>query len=337
MATDTTATVDETDPEGPAEPASVSLWERIDRRVYGVEQAVITGALLVMTLTYFLQIVHREMQAEVSAFDRLFLEWAGYPTIQEVPAETLATVTGWVTPLVLAAMTFVMGIFAARTRSRQGLEEGESPAPLTWGKRFGAGLLVCAVCWAFVALVASVSARWVCLFALVATVGPALKKALAERQWARLAGTLLGGGIVGWFFLVKVDEGYIWGVELSSVLLMYVGFFGASMATREQKHIQVDALRRKIPLKWLNLYNAAGGLITVCTCLLLLVLAGEFVLGQAEHGNRLEATQLPELVVSLPIALAMVMMAIRFGVQTAGYVAAHLRGELAARPEAGSH
>jgi TRAP-type C4-dicarboxylate transport system permease small subunit len=189
----------------------------------------------------------------------------------------------------------------------------------------------------FLALVEQVPARWVCLTALVAVIAVALRRGLREARWASVAGTAAGGAAVAWFFFVKVDEGYIWGVELSSVLLMYVGFLGASMATRDNKHIQVDAVRRKMPLRWLHLYNMVGGLVTVGTCLLLCVLASEYVISQAGHGNTLEATQLPEVVVSLPIAVATGMMAIRFAVQTAGHLAAHLRGDEPSRPEAGAH
>jgi len=56
---------------------------RLDKLVYGIEQGIITGALLVMTMTYFLQIVHREMHAEINAFDKLVLKVRGYPTITD--------------------------------------------------------------------------------------------------------------------------------------------------------------------------------------------------------------------------------------------------------------
>ncbi len=107
------------EPSAPAaEAAPAGLLARLDRGINAAEQGVITGSLLVMTLTYFLSIVDREMSAEVNAFDKLFLRLQGYGTIGEaklVPGLIEATTTLY-TPMALGVTAFVMAVLALLTR-----------------------------------------------------------------------------------------------------------------------------------------------------------------------------------------------------------------------------
>ena len=45
------------------------------------------------------------------------------------------------------------------------------------------------------------------------------------------------------------DEGILWGDILLRHLVLWVGFIGASLATREQKHINIDLFSRWLPEK----------------------------------------------------------------------------------------
>jgi len=44
------------------------------------------------------------------------------------------------------------------------------------------------------------------------------------------------------------DTGILWGDIFLRHLVLWVGFIGASLATREEKHINIDLLTRLIPL-----------------------------------------------------------------------------------------
>jgi C4-dicarboxylate transporter DctQ subunit len=138
---------------------------------------------------------------------------------------------------------------------------------------------------------------------------------------------LLGGGIAAWFFIARVEDGYIWASELSSLLLMYVGFLGASMATKEGRHIQVDAIRKGLSLRLLPLYNGVGNAITVLFCGLLLAMTLFYMKTTLEAGNQLEATELPEVLMALPIALCLVLMVVRFSARASHELGMYLRGE----------
>ena len=303
---------------------------RLDKLVYGIEQGVITGALLVMTMTYFLQIVHREMHAEINAFDKLLLQVQGYATMSAAQAVdgVIERTSQLYTPLVLGVIAFVMALLALRTRAKSGVKEGEvyEPGPL-W-RRALAALGIVFFSYAFLRLVEVVPARWICLVGLAGMVVPSVYLGLRAGERVAVASAMVGGLFIGWFFLVGVEEGYIWASEFSNLMLMYVGFFGASMATRDARHIQVDAIRKKLAPKHLPLYNAISGLVTLFFCGLLLLLTLHYMAERIEAGSRLEATELPEVLMSLPVGISLLLMELRFFGRAWEDLQMHRRGEV---------
>ena len=303
---------------------------RFDRLVYGLEQGIITGALLVMTMTYFLQIVHREMHAEINAFDKLLLRLQGYATINAAQAVEglIATTTGLYTPLVLGTLGFAMAILALRTRARSSLAEGEVYQPASWPRRIALALVLVAASYAILYVVKVVPARWICLLCLAAMVAPAIRIGLQTGQRLVVVSAVVGGGFIGWFFLVGVEEGYIWASEFSNLMLMYVGFLGASMATRQGRHIQVDVVRKNLSPRHLPLYNAISGLVTVLFCGLLLAITVHYMAERLEAGSHLEATKLPEVLMSLPVGVSLLLMELRFMGRAWLELQAFRRGEI---------
>lgn len=324
-------------PQPDEAPAPQGLLARLDRGVYAAEQGIITGSLLMMTLTYFLAIVHREMQSEVNAFDKLFLRLQGYPTIGEAKAVegVIEATTTLYTPLMLGIVAFIMAVLALLTRERTMLAEQPDSDPvrlvaMSWPKRLGLSVVLVGVVWGLLTLVKITPARSMCLLSLAGMVGPALWLGIKHRQPTAVVSALLGGGLMAWFFMVRVQTTYIWSSELSNVLLMYVGFLGASMATKDGRHIKVDAVRKRIAPKNLPLYNAVSGVVTVLFCLFLLVLTVQYMMGRIDHGLLLEATELPEVIMSLPIGFALLLMVLRFSAEVARDFGMFRRGEVAA-------
>jgi len=313
---------------------AVGRGQRFDQALYAVEQGLITGALLVMTFSYFLQIVHRELNAQLNAFDLMFLRWRGFDP-QTASPELIDFITGVQTPAFLGCLTFVMALLAVRTRLRS--QPGGVDESWSRGRRVSVALGLTVMCVVILQFIAHVPARWTCLLVLAAILVPAVRQGLASGRFASLAGSVVGGVAVSAFFLTKVTEDYVWSVELASVLLMYVGFFGASMATREGRHIQVDAVRKKLKPKQLPLYNAVCGVVTILFCTLLLVLALQYVFDQLGHGGMLQATGLPEFLVSLPIAVSLLVMIGRFAVRARADFGAWRRGEAAEASDVGAH
>lgn len=313
------------------------LLARIDGALYRVELGVITGALLAMTVTYFLQIVHRQMRAEVTKFDELFLRFAGYSTLELAPPAAIETVTLLVTPAVLGVFAFLMAVLAFRMRDKVDRSRGVEVRPSSRLRRAGAALLAVLVAAALLQLVAKLPPRWMCLLAFALLLALPVLRGLREGRRGAAVGSVVGLGFAAAFFWDRGRDAYIWSAELSSVLLMYVGFFGATMATRDGKHISVDAVRKKVPLRHLPLYDATSGLVTVLFCGLLLALAFSYLRGQIEHGNVMQASTLPEWVISLPIAVGFLLMLLRFLGRVVHDLGMWRRGEVPPPPAVDLH
>ena len=72
-------------------------------------------------------------------------------------------------------------------------------------------------------------------------------------------------GLVAWASL-SLPQGYIWSQELSLILLAWVAFLGASMATFQNKHIQISALAGLIPRNLKPYVRPLGLIITSLFC-----------------------------------------------------------------------
>ena len=140
---------------------------------------------------------------------------------------------------------------------------------------------------------------------------------------------VLGTAAFVWYFLDEAPVGYIFGDKLSIFLLMYVGFIGASMATRDGKHIRIDFIRKKVPLTKLNLYNAISGLVAVSFTLFLGALSLDYLTGRLKYGGHVEGLVIADYLVALPIVVGVLVIALRFGKAALDDLGAHLRGEIA--------
>jgi C4-dicarboxylate transporter DctQ subunit len=73
------------------------------------------------------------------------------------------------------------------------------------------------------------------------------------------------------------SAGIIWGDILLRHLVLWVGFLGASLASRENRHINIDALFRILPHKWKKLVYIITNLFSAIICALLVRAAYVFV------------------------------------------------------------
>jgi len=330
-------------------------WDRLDRAIYDAEQALVVGGLLVMTATYALTVLWGNMTQRVNSLDRIILRFGGYPDIQTTPEPVLATVTGVVTPLVFVVISFTLALFAIRTRERAGLEPGERPPPPNWGRRLLWSAVVTAGFFGLLMLVKVLPGNLMGVVAVVGLVALTLILGPARASLASMVSAVVGGVVMAIFFVWKhestsVDDGsallillphgdeepaavaspssgYPWNAGLGAVLLMYVGFLGASMATRDERHIKVDAIRKTLKGPGHHLYNAISGIVTALFTVFLGYMAIQYFFAQAERGIRHQGTDLPEIVVLLPICFAFIMMVVRFAVRVRRSFEAWQRGE----------
>lgn len=83
------------------------------------------------------------------------------------------------------------------------------------------------------------------------------------------------------------SEGIIWGDIFLRHLVLWVGFIGASVATRDVRHINVDALSRLLKgaaLRWTHIFI---DLVSMVICLILAKAGYKFVQYEIEAGSTL--------------------------------------------------
>lgn len=150
----------------------------------------------------------------------------------------------------------------------------------------------------------------------------------AEREKKPLPGLVMslavGAGV--WVGLAAFIKGLLW-VFPSSVpgaqkfalgFMLWSGMLGASVATRERRHIVLDTVKKKLDEKMGNLFSLLGGLAVFAFCglltwLALVQLQHEYVLWRDGDGvGVFDALPIPRWIVTLSLPVTFGTMAFRF-------------------------
>jgi TRAP-type C4-dicarboxylate transport system permease small subunit len=83
------------------------------------------------------------------------------------------------------------------------------------------------------------------------------------------------------------DTGILWGDILLRHLVLWVGFVGASLATRDEKHINVDILSRLLPPRFLPFIKFLVYLAAMVVCSILARASYVFLSFEIEAGTTL--------------------------------------------------
>jgi TRAP-type C4-dicarboxylate transport system permease small subunit len=292
--------------EGAAAPPARGIGATVDDFVYAVEKGLITLACLVMTATVTLDIVYRSFSAEES---QLAVKLGSLIGGTE---ETVAFLAAYVTPAILALLTFFAGYGVRFSSLRIKGHAHDVKSCALWG----AGTLI--VGYAFIQFVLHVPSRWVCMTLLVAGCLAFAVRSARRGDWVAF-GLALVAAAAGGYACTLLRQGYIWSQELSLILLAWVAFIGGSMATREGRHIVVDALGKIVPKSGRPWTRALGLLATTAFCGYMTLLAyhhvfGEF--GDIASGERRPSTGIPAWTITLSFVVAFALMTARFAAQT---------------------
>jgi TRAP-type C4-dicarboxylate transport system permease small subunit len=302
-----------------------SWLARIDDAVYFVEKGIVTTALLALALSYFLDIVHVEAMSADNALDRLIYRFAGYGSFERPDEAFRQMVQTWISPPVLFLFTFGLAWLAVAVRDPEG-RLGAGPRALR-------SLGTVAVLFALTEAIIHVPSRWVTAATILLVLGAYGVRAYKKGELGRFVALWIPGSAPFVWLVWTMGPGYSWAQDLGKVLIMWVGFVGASMATREQKHIRIDFIRKALPPRLRSRYNAVSHFVTLTFCGLLGVLSIDYLQVQMRVGGDLSALRLPAWWIVLPIALSLVVMFARF---SARFVVA-LRGGEAGLGEGASH
>lgn len=149
-------------------------------------------------------------------------------------------------------------------------------------------------------------------------------------RWARLDGIIakleqyLVASLLGFMILVAFAQialrnvfatGLSWADPLVRYLVLWVGFIGASIATKERRHINIDVLSQRVPGLGNTLVRAITDLFAGLMCGSLAFAALKFVRNEAQIGGT-TLLGIPTWLLQLIIPLALGLMTLRYGLRS---------------------
>ncbi len=104
--------------------------------------------------------------------------------------------------------------------------------------------------------------------------------------------------------------------EILRHLVLWIGFFGASLATREQRHLRIDLLSRVLPPRYQPWLDGVTNLLALVGCVMLAQAAWAFV-SEEFMANTVLTVGLAAWIVQSIMPLGFCLMACRFAVHLA--------------------
>lgn len=107
------------------------------------------------------------------------------------------------------------------------------------------------------------------------------------------------------------SQGIIWGDTFLRHLVLWVGFIGASLATREHKHINIDVLGRLLKGKAQHINQIIINLFSMLIAGYLFWASWRFVMMEKKYGSEL-LSGMPVWYFQVIIPIGFALMALRF-------------------------
>jgi TRAP-type C4-dicarboxylate transport system permease small subunit len=292
----------------------VKSLEKLNGWVYQVERFIVVASLLIMSVVMFLAVLHRSYADEDSVlFGKIATTFLGAERDDET-WKSMQGMADWAVPLGLVILIYL----GFRTASRRPLwNRPEVKSGATKVEIHGEPL-----------------SHAKCLIYTVLT---------SLGGWGLMM-LLFGTGSIEQSECIEIDlrgesdfacgmfpAGLQWAASFSLVLMLWVSFLGASMATRDNLHLKLEAANKALPERLRRITGLLAGILTATFCLLLAYLGyrycgvkyDEWVM--SDHLGALhDATPIPFWASFTIVPIAWVLMAIRF--VGAGVLA--FRGEL---------
>ncbi len=113
-----------------------------------------------------------------------------------------------------------------------------------------------------------------------------------------------------WFEFISL--GWFWATKLALFLMIWVGFLGASLATKERKHLAIDVASRILSPRGKRVAALFSQLIAAGFCFMLASYAADLVGESLEYGDKEGVLPIPTWIIQLVIPFSLVMMGARF-------------------------
>lgn len=108
------------------------------------------------------------------------------------------------------------------------------------------------------------------------------------------------------------DYSFIWAKELASFMMIWVGFIGASYATKENKHLVVGIPEKLFPKKILPYVSLFVNLLVFIVTVFLAYLGFLYVQETKEIGETSLVLNIPLWIVQIIIPVSLIIIAVRF-------------------------
>jgi TRAP-type C4-dicarboxylate transport system permease small subunit len=109
-----------------------------------------------------------------------------------------------------------------------------------------------------------------------------------------------------------LSTGLTWGDPLVRNLVLWVGFIGAALATKEGKHISIDIASRWMPPFWKGLIEFLIHWFSFIICGLLTFAALKFIKNETQMGN-IAFLGIPAWIPEIILPIIFGLMTLRFG------------------------
>lgn len=112
-----------------------------------------------------------------------------------------------------------------------------------------------------------------------------------------------------------LSTGLDWGDSLVRNLVLWIGFIGATLATKEGKHINIDMVSRWLPSFGKNMVTLITDLFSFFVCGSLAYAALKFIKNEVQMGNK-TFLDMPAWVPELILPVTFILMTFRFGLRS---------------------
>ena len=106
------------------------------------------------------------------------------------------------------------------------------------------------------------------------------------------------------------DSGWVWADQAVRIGVLWVGLLGAVVASREDRHLKIDALARVLPPRGQAAAAIVSHLVTAGVCAVIAWYAAQFVAGEYEFGTR-GVGGVPSWALQVVMPAAFALMAVR--------------------------
>jgi TRAP-type C4-dicarboxylate transport system permease small subunit len=283
------------------------ILRRVDDWIFHLEMGILWSFLGASAVMVFLDVAYRRLAAPDSKVGELAARIFGAESPEAV--ERLTTIG----PIVSAIIGVGLVYFAFWTAEKHAAEAGTQ----SFIKPIIQSIVTCAALGllGWVMTRPDVESRW--FYLLLYSMGSAawLFGLLRERAQGWVAKLLAFFVVTAIYINITLNyfpDGYSWSKEISLIMLLWVGFIGASVCAHEGKHIQVGALKRIVPPSMSRWGDAIGFLATAAFCFFISLLGYEYAREALTLEGRFEQTNIPDWVATIAVPAAFGMTMLRY-------------------------